>query len=100
MIRLVPDHSGLIKRAPLVKFHFDGRVVAGHAGETVLAALLRAGIKHLRDAPADGAPRGAFCCMGLCQECLVQVDGVSVESCRQTVFEGLNVQSLRRHLDG
>lgn len=96
MIRLVPDQSGLIERTPSVEFTFDGRVVMAHKGETVLTALMQAGIRHLRDAPTDGAPRGAFCCMGLCQECLVQVDGLRIESCRQTVSGGLTVQSLRR----
>jgi|TARA_B110000091_G_scaffold207343_1_gene245410 predicted molibdopterin-dependent oxidoreductase YjgC len=99
MIRLVPDQSGLIERTSVVEFSFDGHVIAGHEGETVLAALLRAGIKHLRNAPVDTAPRGAFCCMGLCQECVVQVDGVSIESCRQKVSQGLAVLSLGRGRD-
>ncbi|WP_120631506.1 (2Fe-2S)-binding protein [Ruegeria sp. EL01] len=100
MIRLVPDHATLINRTACVEFEFDGRVVTGHAGETVLAALMRAGIRHLRDAPTDGAPRGAFCCIGLCQECLVQIDGARIESCRQIVSGGLTVQSLGRPADG
>lgn len=99
MIRLVPDQSDLIERTPPVEFTFDGSAVTAHIGETVLSALMRAGISHLRDAPTDGAPRGAFCCMGLCQECLVQVDGLRVESCRQTVTGALVVQSLRYSKD-
>jgi predicted molibdopterin-dependent oxidoreductase YjgC len=100
MIQLVPNQSHLIERTPLVEFTFDGKVIAAHSGETVLSALLRAGIKNLRDAPTDGAPRGAFCCMGLCQECLVQIDGLNIESCRKTVTDGLIVRSIRRSNDG
>lgn len=100
MIRLVPDQSGLITRAAPVAFSFDGRSVTAHLGETVLAALMRAGEMHLRDAPEDGGPRGAFCCMGLCQECLVLVDGIRIESCRQHVSDGLSVQSLKRSKHG
>lgn len=96
MIRLIPDHSGRIRRAAEVSFTFDGAPVAAHAGESVAVALLRAGHLHLRDAPEDGAARGAFCCMGLCQECVVQVNGAVVESCRQPVEAGLAVSSLRR----
>jgi predicted molibdopterin-dependent oxidoreductase YjgC len=99
MIRLVPDQSGLIARTDLVTFTFDGQSFVGHSGETVLSALIRGGVRHLRDAPTDGAPRGAFCCMGLCQECVVQVGGVHIESCRQIVSGGLAVESLRRTAD-
>lgn len=100
MIRLVPNHSGLIQRASSVEFTFDGRGISGHLGETVLSALNRAGVLHLRDAPEDGTPRGAFCCMGLCQECVVKVDGISVESCRQHVSDGLIVRSVTRDKHG
>ena len=94
MIRLVPNQSGAIQRAPRLEFLFDGQPVQAHQGETVLAALMRAGTKHLRNAPTDGSPRGAFCCMGLCQECVVLVDGTIVESCRQLVADGLVVERV------
>lgn len=100
MMRLVPDHTAQIEHAPPIEFTFDGAVIVAHAGETVLAALLRSGIRHLRSAPGDGAPRGAFCCMGLCQECTVQVDKCRIESCRLTATTGLKVQSLGRQTDG
>ncbi len=100
MIRLVPNQSGSIQRAPLVAFTFNGRAVSGHMGETVFTALTRSGILHLRDAPEDGAPRGAFCCMGLCQECVVEIAGTSVESCRQPVSDGLVVLSVKRGQHG
>ncbi|WP_439524517.1 (2Fe-2S)-binding protein [Marivita sp.] len=94
-MRLTPDQSGLIRRAAMVSFTFDGAPVAGHAGESLTVALLRAGHLHLRDAPEDTAPRGAFCCMGLCQECVVRINGQVVESCRTLVASGLAVTSLK-----
>ena len=57
-----------------VRFTFDGRPIAAHRGDTIAAALLRAGLRRLRAAPVDGGPRGMFCCMGLCQDCAVLVD--------------------------
>ena len=96
MIRLVPDHSSLIQRAELVSFTFDQESVLGHDGESVAVALLREGYLRLRNAPNNGGARGVFCCMGLCQECLVQIDGTNIESCRQVVFEGLRVTSLKQ----
>ena len=96
MFQLAPNHQDDIVRAAKVSFTFDGKSFLAHEGETLAAALLRAKLLHLRDAPADGAPRGVFCCMGLCQECVVQVDGKTIESCRLPVSQGLHVSSLRR----
>ena len=100
MIRLVPDHTALIKRAPEVSFLFDGARLTGYAGENLAVALMRSRHLHLRDAPEDGAARGAFCLMGLCQECVVELDGMRVESCRVELRDGLNVTSLRRGRHG
>lgn len=91
-MRLVVDQSGQIERAPAVTFIFDGAAVQGHPGEPLIAALLRSGLVHLRAAPNDAAPRGAFCCMGLCQECAVRIDGKQVEACRIEVCAGLSVE--------
>ena len=60
MIRLRADHSKRIRRAPLVTFSFDGEQTAGHAGESLLAALMRAGHLRLRNAPNSAGPRGGF----------------------------------------
>ncbi len=84
------DH---IQRAELISFQFDKETFTAHAGETIAAALLRAGITHIRNAPG-GTPRGMFCAMGVCQECVVMVDGKRVEACRAPAKEGLIVQRV------
>lgn len=94
MIRLVPNHAHRIKRSEKVTFTFDGRTVEGHAGEMLVAALMRANMLTLRNAPHDNAPRGAFCCMGLCQECAVAVKGQTVEACRTQVAADLVVERI------
>ena len=83
-----------IRRSPRVTFYFAGRPVQGHEGESVAAALYAAGIRNLRGAPRDGAPRGMFCVMGVCQECLVEIDGHRLESCRVRVTAGLDVKQV------
>lgn len=95
MIRLVPNHADAIVRGPEVTFVFDGAPVKGFAGESVVAALLRAGMTHLRSAPVDGRARGAFCLMGLCQECAIRVDGQVREGCRTVVVDGMTVERVR-----
>jgi predicted molibdopterin-dependent oxidoreductase YjgC len=83
-----------VSRTPRVSFFFDGRELEGHAGETLLTALAAHGILALRRNEADGRPRGGFCMMGVCQECLVEVAGRRVEACRVPVGAGLRVASL------
>ena len=96
MFEVAPNHQKDIVRTAEVSFTFDGKAVLAHEGESRAAALIRAKLLHLSDAPADGAPRGVFCCMGLCQECVVQVGGKTIESCRLPVSQDLQVISLRR----
>jgi succinate dehydrogenase/fumarate reductase-like Fe-S protein len=91
MIRLVPNQAARIRRSERVTFTFDGMPVEGHSGESLVSALLRADHLSLRHAPNDTAPRGAFCCMGLCQECAVVIHGQIVEACRTGVAAGLVV---------
>lgn len=57
-------------------FLFDGARIAFRPGQSVAAALAAAGRLALRDA-GDGSARGVFCGMGVCQDCLVAVDGVA-----------------------
>ena len=74
-----------------IAFQVDGRTVRAPAGLTLAAALLENGIRALRRSPVDGAPRGAFCHMGVCQECVVSVDGRRVRACCVTVRPGMAV---------
>ena len=64
-----------IERGARVAIRADGQIVEAFAGESVAAALMAAGIWRLRASPRDSAPRGAFCLMGVCQECTIHVDG-------------------------
>ncbi|RYJ01501.1 MAG: (2Fe-2S)-binding protein, partial [Acetobacteraceae bacterium] len=53
---------------------FDGQSLEALPGETLAATLSAAGILAYRQT-AGGAPRGLFCGMGACFDCLVTVDG-------------------------
>ncbi|MBS0558583.1 MAG: (2Fe-2S)-binding protein [Proteobacteria bacterium] len=61
------------------------------AGINLAAALLLLGIRQLRSSPRARQPRGAFCMMGVCQECLVRAEGRLVQACMMPVTEGLRV---------
>ena len=75
-----------------VSFTFDGREFSGQVGQPVAIALLVAGQRALRLDTRQGGMRGAFCLMGVCQECVVLIDGRRVEACRELVREGLIVK--------
>ncbi|MFJ3230709.1 (2Fe-2S)-binding protein [Streptomyces sp. NPDC086787] len=54
---------------------FDGRSVAALPGQTVAAALWTAGVTAWRHTRREGRPRGVFCGIGVCFDCLVTVNG-------------------------
>jgi predicted molibdopterin-dependent oxidoreductase YjgC len=74
----------------------DGAPIAARAGDSVAAALLAAGIIATRTTPVSGAPRGPYCMMGACFECLMVIDGVaSRQACLTPVREGMRVERQR-----
>jgi predicted molibdopterin-dependent oxidoreductase YjgC len=56
-------------------FDFDGREVPFRPGQSVGAALTAAGVRSWRTTRVAGRPRGLFCGIGVCFDCLVVVDG-------------------------
>ncbi|MFI0806534.1 (2Fe-2S)-binding protein [Streptomyces echinatus] len=54
---------------------FDGRPLAALPGQTVAAALWAAGVTAWRSTRGTGRPRGVFCGIGVCFDCLVTVNG-------------------------
>jgi D-hydroxyproline dehydrogenase subunit gamma len=72
---------------------FDGQAVPARPGDSVAVALLAAGITTTRTTPVSGAPRGPFCMMGACFDCLSIVDGrPNVQTCMTPVRDGMRVQ--------
>ena len=76
-------------------FDFEGRPVTAFAGESLAAALLVVGIRDLRASPRAGTARGLFCAMGVCQECVVIVDGRTAAACQERVRAGMRVTAKR-----
>jgi len=56
-------------------FRFGERSVPFREGQTVGAALVAAGIRSWRTTRVEGRPRGLFCGIGICFDCLVVIDG-------------------------
>lgn len=78
-----------------VSFSFEGREIEALEGDTLAAALLAGGVDSLKDAPVSGTPRSPYCMMGVCFECLVEIDGNGhQQACLIPVRQGMQV---RRH---
>lgn len=76
-----------------VMIEFEGQPLAVPSGISLAAALLASGIRQTRSTAVSGAPRAPYCMMGVCFECLVEVDGVpNCQACMVTVSAGLNVR--------
>jgi D-hydroxyproline dehydrogenase subunit gamma len=86
----LPNGHGLERGAP-VTLTLDGRTVTAYEGETVAAMLLAEGHVATRTT-RGGYPRGVYCGMGVCFDCLVVVDGVpNTRACITWVREGMHV---------
>lgn len=70
----------------------DGKDVEVDATASVAAALLGAGVTTVRRSVVGDQPRGPYCLMGICFECLVTIDGVpNRQACLVPVRDGMTV---------
>ena len=92
MFRRLPDAD--LAPAMTVPIVIDGRPFAARAGDTVAAALLAAGRATFRTTPVAGAPRGPYCLMGTCFDCLVTIDDVADrQACAVAVAPGMRIDT-------
>jgi predicted molibdopterin-dependent oxidoreductase YjgC len=63
------------KESQHFNIEINGHKVQARSGQTLAATLIAAGILALRRTPT-GEPRGIFCGMGVCFDCLVTIDGI------------------------
>lgn len=73
---------------------FSGRKLALPRHTNLAASLLAAGITSFRKTPGSGAPRGPYCMMGACFDCLVKIDGETRQACMETVRDGLVIEQV------
>lgn len=78
---------------PPVELSFDGAPITGYAGESLAACLTANGVRGFRRTKS-GVGRGIFCGMGVCSDCLVEVDGRSnLCACMTPVAAGMRVKT-------
>ncbi|MFE2157592.1 (2Fe-2S)-binding protein [Streptomyces lydicus] len=60
---------------PAFEISLDGRPLPALPGQSLAAALWAAGVPSWRRTRGSGRPRGAFCGIGSCYDCLATVNG-------------------------
>ena len=81
---------------PTLRLSFEGAEILANAGDSVAAALLAAGVHSFRDTPVTGAPRAPWCMMGVCFDCLVEIDGMpNRQACLVPAADGMAVRRQR-----
>ncbi len=76
-----------------IAIELDGETVTVPAAVSLAAALLYLDAIPTRNTLVSGAARAPFCMMGVCFECLVEVDGVGDQrACQVQVRPGMRVR--------
>jgi len=76
-----------------VTLRFEDRPITAPAGVSIAAALLLNGVGPFRTTPVTSAPRAPYCMMGVCFDCLVEVDGTpNRQACLTPIREGMMVR--------
>ena len=82
--------------AETVTINVDGQDFSVAAGDTVAAAILTLDLLPTRTTPVSGAPRAPLCMMGVCFECVMEIDGVlNRQACLVPVREGMQIRRQR-----
>lgn len=82
-----------------IRITVDGEPVSGMDGQSVAGMLLGSGRMSWRTT-RSGAPRGVFCGIGACFDCLLTVNGVpDVRACRRRAVDGDEIRTQSRQED-
>ena len=71
---------------------FAGRTLQARDGQSVAAALTAAGVRSWRTTRRGARPRGLFCGIGVCFDCLLTIDGRPAQrACLVPVRDGMTL---------
>ncbi len=98
MDRRIKKHPilGEGKQGEEVTVYFDGRPLSGKKGETVAATIIATGHRINRFTRKMGSPRGIFCGIGQCTDCVMVVNGIpNTRTCVTLVEDGMIIETQR-----
>jgi predicted molibdopterin-dependent oxidoreductase YjgC len=62
-------------------------------GESIAGVLLQLDLRRFRVTARRQQPRGYFCGMGVCFDCLVEADGALVQACQTLARSGMRIDT-------
>ena len=84
---------GKQEKGNLITFYFDGKPMQGYEGEPIAMALKAQGVMVHRYTNKQHKPRGIFCAIGRCTDCVMVVDGKpNIRTCVTPLKAGMQVQ--------
>ena len=76
-----------------ITFTFNDKPYTAKKGDNISSALLINNISYNRKTFGNKNPRSSFCHMGVCFECLVQIDGkAGIQACKTKLTEGMEIK--------
>lgn len=85
---------GDLPNREMITFYYNGKPLQAIKGEMVASALMAAGVKVMRKTAKHHKPRGIFCAIGRCTDCVMVVNGVpGIRTCVTPVEEGMKVET-------
>lgn len=79
--------------AQRITVNLNAAPVETEAGQSVAAVLMGEGIKAWRTTRHEGKPRGLFCGIGACYDCLITIDGEpNQRACMVQACDSMNIE--------
>ncbi|MFT8888684.1 MAG: (2Fe-2S)-binding protein [Ethanoligenens sp.] len=85
---------GVPEKHKQITFTYNGQRLQGYEGEPIAVALKAAGVMVHRYTAKRHRPRGIFCAIGRCTDCVMVVNGKpNIRTCITPLEEGMVVQT-------
>jgi predicted molibdopterin-dependent oxidoreductase YjgC len=97
-IMRIEEHPvlGTFEKGSKIQFSFDGQTMEGFEGEPIAIALRSNGVLIHRYTSRRNEPRGMFCAIGRCTDCIMGVDGrPNIRTCVEPLKAGTVVETQR-----
>ncbi len=95
--RMLPSHEDPIRpeEPTALSLTIDGESITGLLGQSIAGVIMANDRLGFRQTAHRNRPRGVFCGIGVCFDCLVEVNGLSdVRACQRKAREGDVVVTL------
>jgi len=88
MFRSINSNQG-----ELITIYFENKALNVPKDYNVATALLWAGVSDFRKTTLNNESRGPYCVMGLCFDCLININGLdNQQSCTIQVSDGMKIK--------